>query len=151
MMRHGAVRQVEDKRKCVSRKASLQSTISSPVISIRSQNMLSFFNKSNHSVTKLDGHTGAVISLALSPNGKLLASGGKSCNTNKTLVLIGCRKGADGIKVWDIKTYDELNIPQQPFHARAQVSCTAWITRRNEAFDTLCYGNALGWLVFLQH
>jgi phage terminase large subunit GpA-like protein len=66
-------------------------------------------------------------------------------------VLIACPKGADGIKVWDMKTYGELAIPQQPFHARAQVSCTAWITRRNEAFDTICYGNALGWLVFLQH
>lgn len=67
------------------------------------------------------------------------------------VLVIDCGKGADGIKVWDMKTHDELDIPQQPFHARAQVSCTTWITRRNETFDTLCYGNALGWLVFLQH
>jgi WD40 repeat protein len=59
--------------------------------------------------------------------------------------------GADGVKVWELKTGKEINLPQQPYHERAQVSSVCWVTRKNETFDTLCYGNALGFLVFLQH
>lgn len=59
--------------------------------------------------------------------------------------------GTDGIRVWNLQLLQEIQVPQQPYHEKGQVTCTCWITRRNEAFDTLCYGNALGWLVFLQH
>ena len=82
----------------------------------------------------LHGHSGGVVDRSISPNGKLLASG-----------------GTDGIKIWDVKTTKEIAVPQQPFHERGQVSCVCWITRKDETFDTLCYGNALGFLVFLQH
>ncbi len=46
---------------------------------------------------------------------------------------------------------NEIEVPQQPFYERGQVSCICWITRPNDVFETLCYGNALGFLVFLQH
>lgn len=59
--------------------------------------------------------------------------------------------GTDGVKIWDAKTRKPINIPKQPYNERAQVSCVCWITRHNEAVDTLCYGNALGFLVFLQY
>ncbi len=57
----------------------------------------------------------------------------------------------DGIKIWDLKTKKEVSIPQQSHNEKGQVSSVCWITRKNEAYDTLCYGNALGFLVFLQH
>ncbi|KAF8960568.1 hypothetical protein BDZ97DRAFT_1760683 [Flammula alnicola] len=55
------------------------------------------------------------------------------------------------MKVWDLKTRKEIRVPQQPSHERSQVSCVCWVTRRNETMDMLCYGNGLGFLVFLQH
>lgn len=39
----------------------------------------------------------------------------------------------------------------QSFYERGQVSSVCWVTRNNETYDTLCYGNVLGFLVFLQH
>ena len=56
--------------------------------------------------------------------------------------------GADGIQVWDLETKKELDVPQQPLNERGQISCLSWVTRNS---DTLCYGNALGFLVFLQY
>jgi len=61
------------------------------------------------------------------------------------------KAGADGVKVWDLKTRKQITVPQQPFNERSQVSCVCWVTRRNETVDALCYGNGLGFLVFLQH
>lgn len=85
-------------------------------------------------IAELRGHTGPVVSMAISSSRRLLASG-----------------GTDGVRIWDLKTFQEITIPQQPLQERGQVSCVLWITHRNETFDTLCYGNALGYLVFLQH
>ncbi|KAF9523950.1 WD40-repeat-containing domain protein [Crepidotus variabilis] len=94
----------------------------------------SLFLRRTQLLIELHGHTGQVVSLAISPSGELLASG-----------------GTDGVKVWNLSTGKEIPTPQQPLQERGQVSCVYWITRRNESFDTLCYGNALGYLVFLQH
>lgn len=62
-----------------------------------------------------------------------------------------CIQGTDGVHVWDIKTLEEIHVPKQPLQEHGQVSYMCWITRKSEAFDTLCYGNALGYLIFLQH
>jgi len=59
--------------------------------------------------------------------------------------------GYDGIKIWDLKTLKELDVPQQSPNERGQVSCVFWITRENEAFESLVYGNGIGYLVFLQY
>ena len=85
-------------------------------------------------VTELRGHSGPIISMAISSNRRLLASG-----------------STDGVRIWDLKTFQEITIPQQPFQERGQVSCVLWITHKKETLDTLYYGNALGYLVFLQH
>lgn len=113
--------------------------------------VLNLFSSSNSQfITKLNGHTGQVISMSISENGKLLASGGTAnflvdnCHDRKGL-------GTDGIRIWSLQSFQEIQVPQQPYHEKGQITCTTWVTRRNEAFDTLCYGNALGWLVFLQH
>ena len=58
--------------------------------------------------------------------------------------------GDDGVKIWDLKTMTEVPVPEQAAYEKAQISCVRWITRKNEPFDTLVYGNALGFLVFLQ-
>jgi WD40 repeat protein len=96
--------------------------------------IVNFILKRPRLITELHGHTGPVISMAISSCGRLMASG-----------------GTDGVRIWDLKTFQEITIPQQPLQERGQVSCVLWITRKNETFDTLCYGNALGYLVFLQH
>lgn len=44
----------------------------------------------------------------------------------------------------------ELPVPEQAANEKAQISCVRWITRKNEPFNMLVYGNALGFLVFLQ-
>jgi len=61
------------------------------------------------------------------------------------------QSGYDGIKIWDLKTLKELDVPQQSPNERGQVSCVFWITRENEAFESLVYGNGIGYLVFLQY
>ena len=97
----------------------------------------------------LRGHHGPVISLAISLNGDLMASGGKwlqKCRCSRS-----SHKGADGVKIWDLKTKKVIDIPQQAYNERGQVSCICWITHNNENFETLCYGNTFGFLVFLQH
>lgn len=55
------------------------------------------------------------------------------------------------MKVWDLQAERHIDIPQQPPHERGQVSCICWVTRQDDAFETLCYGNALGYFIFLQH
>lgn len=60
-------------------------------------------------------------------------------------------QGQDGVKIWEVETKKEVTVPLQPFQERSQVSCVRWITRKNENMDVLCYGNALGYLIFLQH
>jgi hypothetical protein len=59
--------------------------------------------------------------------------------------------GEDGVKIWNLKTWKQITIPQQPVNKLSEVSCVCWVTRRNETVDTLCYGNGAGFLVFLQH
>lgn len=110
--------------------------------------MLSFFKFNSHSVAKLDGHTGAVISLALSPNGKLLASSGKPNKTNKILVLIMLVQKEPMVS----KSGTSKHMTSSAFLNSLSMPKHKWVAwHKNEAFDTLCYGNALGWLVFLQH
>jgi WD40 repeat protein len=96
--------------------------------------IVDFILKRPRLIKELHGHTGPVISMAISSNRRLMASG-----------------GTDGVRIWDLKTFHEITIPQQPLQERGQVSCVSWITHKNKTFDTLCYGNALGYLVFLQH
>ncbi|KJA13352.1 hypothetical protein HYPSUDRAFT_59954 [Hypholoma sublateritium FD-334 SS-4] len=97
-------------------------------------NIINFIFRRPRLIGKFTGHSESVITLAFSRTGQLLASG-----------------GIDGVKVWDLPAKRQIDIPQQPPHERGQVSCICWVTRPNDAFETLCYGNALGFFIFLQH
>lgn len=55
------------------------------------------------------------------------------------------------MKVLDLQAKRHIEIPQQPLHERGQVSCICWVTRQDDEFETLCYGNALGFFIFLEH
>lgn len=109
-----------------------------------------FFCRRLYNTATLRGHTGPVISMAFSPSGAFVASGGEYA-VSATRADLNPRPGADGVKIWDLKTRNETEIPQQAYQERAQVSSVCWVTRRNETLDTLCYGNALGFMVFLQY
>ncbi|KAF8226969.1 hypothetical protein L208DRAFT_1209810, partial [Tricholoma matsutake] len=84
-------------------------------------------------VTTFCGCTGSMLCLSMAPNGRYLASGGN-----------------DGLKIWDLKSRKSVAIPAQPFHECRQVTYICWVTQKGETYDTLCYSNGLGFLVFLQ-
>lgn len=65
--------------------------------------------------------------------------------------ILKSTQGKEGIKIWNLKTAKEICVTQQPFYECSQVSSICWLTRRNEVTDTVCYGNALGCLVFMQY
>lgn len=62
--------------------------------------------------------------------------------------LTNILQGAEGLKLWNVKSSRELPAPQQACEQRGQVSCASWITRQHEQRETLCYGTGLGYLVF---
>ncbi|TDL19963.1 WD40 repeat-like protein [Rickenella mellea] len=78
---------------------------------------------------RLKGHTEAIYCVAVSRNGNLLASG-----------------GGDGIRLWDLRTFKAFDPQPQSRERQGQVSCTAWLTRRDDAQETLCCGTGLGFL-----
>lgn len=95
----------------------------------------------------LNGHRDAVYSLAIADSAKYLASGGVfSClfcaSKNRDKLL-----GADGAKIWDLKTYKELRVPEQGRKHRGQVACMSWATLPSERQETLCLATGLGYLV----
>ena len=56
--------------------------------------------------------------------------------------------GSDGIKLWDIKLHKELACSN--FGSYGAISCAIWIKTKYGSTETLCYGTALGYLVFLR-
>jgi hypothetical protein len=58
-----------------------------------------------------------------------------------------CAEGSDGVKLWDVKACTQLVSPRQGHVVRGPTSCILWLTRRNEAGETLCYGTGLGYVV----
>ncbi|KAF8194931.1 WD40-repeat-containing domain protein [Pholiota molesta] len=84
-------------------------------------------------LTAFREHKGSVVALAISPNGKIIASG-----------------GSEGVAVWDIETRKKFHTSQVSFYERCQVSSLCWIGAPDSHFYTLVYGNAMGYLIFLQ-
>jgi WD40 repeat protein len=97
----------------------------------------------------LKGHASGITSLAISPSGYLLGSGGKPdlylLQTNLQTVT-----GGDGVRVWDLHTNRQLMPINHDVDSRGAVSYIKWLTRRDEPFDTMCYGTGLGFLVILR-
>jgi hypothetical protein len=42
----------------------------------------------------------------------------------------------------------QLVRPKEGHIVRGPVSCLVWVTRRDDILETLCFGTALGYLVF---
>lgn len=61
--------------------------------------------------------------------------------------------GHDSLRLWDLKSLRELRPPLVPEDAssrRGQVTCVAWLPEWTDAWKTLCFGTALGYVVFWQ-
>ncbi|KAF8176784.1 WD40-repeat-containing domain protein [Pholiota molesta] len=84
---------------------------------------------------------GPIIALAISPDGKILASG----EPKQT-------KGSEGIAIWDLDTKKKFHTSQVSFYENCQISSLCWIgvPKSDSPFYTLVYGNAMGYLIFLQ-
>ena len=96
---------------------------------------------------RMIGHTDAIHALALTKNGKYLASGGKPFRDIEEQADLTGAQGSDGVKIWNVKAHVQLACPKQGHIVRGQVSCVLWVTGHND-YETLCYGTGLGYLVF---
>ncbi|KAJ7030135.1 WD40-repeat-containing domain protein [Mycena alexandri] len=78
---------------------------------------------------KLRGHSGGIVKLRPTEDGRLLASG-----------------GTDGTKVWDLKNMRELESPKSPA-IRGASTAFVWIKREDDLSEALLYGTQNGHLV----
>ena len=100
---------------------------------------------------QLEGHKDAINSVAISPSGKFLVSGGKSDRPDWiSISVLMPSLGTDGVKVWGLDTRKQLAVPNQDLTTRGPVTCIIWMTRQNDAYDTLCFSTGLGHIVFWQ-
>lgn len=57
-------------------------------------------------------------------------------------------KGDDGVRIWNVKSAMPLNVPVQNRAQRGSICSMIWVTQPLEAEETLCFGTALGYVVF---
>jgi WD40 repeat protein len=96
-------------------------------------------------------HKQPILTLAISRNGKYIASGGKYSSLHwGPTIDCSSRLGIEGIKIWDLKSHKELPFPSQTVEQRGQVTCCTWITRSSDDSEVICYGTGLGYVVFLK-
>lgn len=60
-------------------------------------------------------------------------------------------EGHDGLRLWDLESLRELRPPWVPgddARYRGQVTCVAWLPEWSNARKTVCFGTALGYIVF---
>ncbi|KAJ7732819.1 WD40-repeat-containing domain protein, partial [Mycena olivaceomarginata] len=79
--------------------------------------------------SKLRGHSGGIVRLRATEDGRLLASG-----------------GTDGTKVWDLSTMRELRSPKSS-DIRGASTALVWIKREDDLGEALFYGTQNGQLV----
>jgi WD40 repeat protein len=103
--------------------------------------------KSYALAARLKGHSDGIYTLAVSPSGNLLASGGKCIVTTALLDLLNFGIGGDGIKIWDLQTNQQQTRLPQSQGLRGPISCVQWLVRKDDSLDMLCYGTGLGYLV----
>ncbi|KAJ7256867.1 WD40-repeat-containing domain protein [Mycena haematopus] len=78
--------------------------------------------------SKLRGHSGGIVRLRATEDGRFLASG-----------------GTDGTKVWDLSTMRELGSPKSP-EIRGASTALVWIKREDDLSEALFYGTQNGQL-----
>ncbi|KAG6370124.1 WD40-repeat-containing domain protein [Boletus reticuloceps] len=78
----------------------------------------------------LTGHREAILCLAVSLAGDLLASG-----------------GFDGLRVWDIQRMVQLAKPTQMRNPGDPITSLMWLSRRDNSETILCSGSGLGYLM----
>ncbi|KAI6009779.1 WD40-repeat-containing domain protein [Pisolithus microcarpus] len=79
---------------------------------------------------RLQGHRDAILCLAVSSSGMLLASG-----------------GFDGLRMWDLHKKVQLAEPPQIRSPQDPIMAIAWLVPNDGIQETLCCGTALGYLV----
>ncbi|KAJ7067766.1 WD40-repeat-containing domain protein [Mycena belliarum] len=78
---------------------------------------------------QLRGHSGGIVRLRATEDGKLLASG-----------------GTDGTKIWNLSTMAMVATPKSS-QIRKATTALVWIKRGDDLSETLFYGTAQGYLV----
>ncbi|KAG6326543.1 hypothetical protein ID866_12546 [Astraeus odoratus] len=89
------------------------------------------FNVSNYELhCHLTGHQDAILCLAVSDTGLLLAS-----------------RGFDGLRMWDICSQSQLEKPMQIQSIHDPITTVLWVTCKGDLQDTLCCGTGLSHLI----
>jgi WD40 repeat protein len=98
-------------------------------------------------IGSLSGHKGSIYALAFNCTGQYLASAGKF---QLKLLLLETHgyEGDDGVKVWDTSNLTELPPPRVGPGSRGPVTAMLWIPQRGSGNEVLCFGTALGYVVF---
>ena len=113
---------------------------------------ISFSLRFKHSTTRytpaarMRGHREEIHTLAISPDGKHLISGGEYQYSTKHMhILNNTHTGSDGARFWDLTFHREM---PAPYHTRLldPVNVAAWLTVGDNF--VACYGTRLGYLVF---
>jgi WD40 repeat protein len=95
---------------------------------------------------RLQGHSEGIYSLAISPKGDLLASGGRCACAIPCCDSTIFHQGEDGIRIWDLKTYAQVTWLSRSRSYHGPVTCVAWTTCKDSSSNTLAYGTGLGHL-----
>ncbi|KAJ7176584.1 WD40-repeat-containing domain protein [Mycena filopes] len=89
-------------------------------------------SKEYRPIGKLEGHSGGIVKLLATDDGKLLASGAL---------------GMDGTKIWDLRTMKALETPKSS-QIRKATTALVWIKLGDDLSETLFYGTSEGYLAF---
>ncbi|KAG6326320.1 hypothetical protein ID866_12769 [Astraeus odoratus] len=89
------------------------------------------FNTSDYELhCHLTGHQDAILCLAVSDTGLLLASG-----------------GFNGLRMWDICSQSQLEKPMQIQSIHNPITTILWVTHKGDLQETLCCGTGLSHLI----
>lgn len=122
----------------------------SPTFLFPNHDMYSFFRPTTSPyvmAVRLKGHSAAIFSLAFSPCGNLLASGGRQPTVHDRISLTTHHTGGGGVMIWNLESKQQLPSPPQSIMLRGPITCVNWITQRDDPYNTLCYGTGLGYFV----
>ncbi|KAJ7201177.1 hypothetical protein GGX14DRAFT_400345, partial [Mycena pura] len=83
---------------------------------------------------ELRGHSGAILAMSATEDGKFLASGGTQATS-----------GTDGTRIFDIRTMRAVETPQSS-EWRGPTTAVLWLKREDDAVDGLVSGSQRGYL-----